>query len=228
MLKRVVAGSVLSLTAVCLAAGVAGASDGEQTQTAPTPPASTPALPSSPIDPYGADPNRDVGYRDEVCRADRVGRVKLMNFIRATWPVENVYGYACREINQPGYEDCDGEWEPEFSTCWSTHATGRAVDVMVGGGLNEPIPDGVALGDGIVDWFLATRDGNDHYYARTMGIQQILWNQRCWSAQRDDDRAVHSAGEMRVCGIGNHDNHPHLTLSYAGADGLTSWYRTQP
>jgi hypothetical protein len=220
VLKRIVVGSALSLAAVCATAGIAEASGASRVQTAP-PPAPT-------VDAYGSDPNHDEGFRDQICRSDRPGRVKLMAFIRATWPVEAVYGYACREINQPDVEGCDGEWEPEFSTCWSTHASGRAVDVMVGGGGNEPIPDGVALGDGIVDWILATRNGVDHYYARTMGIQQILWNRRCWSAQRDDDRNVHSAGEMRVCGIANHDNHPHLTLTNAGADGLTSWYQTQP
>jgi hypothetical protein len=212
---KAVAAAALAATAFCLAGGAAAAQSSGDTPLA--------------VDPYGADPNRDVGWRDEVCRANRVGRMKLVAFLDAQWPaIENLWGYACREINQPGSEDCDGQWEPDYSTCWSTHATGRAIDVMVGGGMNEPTPEGVALGDEIVSWILATRHGHDHYYARTMGIQQILWNQRCWSAQREDDRHVRSAAEMRVCGIGNHDNHPHLTLSYAGADGLTSWYLAVP
>ena len=96
--------------------------------------------------------------------------------------------------------------------------------MVVGGSLNSPTPEGVALGDEIVTWLLAARNGHGNYWARKMGIQQILWNDRCWSGQRDDDRRVMSADAMRRCGIANHDNHVHLTLSDPGADGLTSWY----
>jgi hypothetical protein len=177
------------------------------------------------IDPYGTDPNKEVGYRGDVCRAYRDGRVELIKFLAQQFPaIQDLQGYACREIVAPGTPDCDGEWEPDYSTCWSTHAAGRAIDVMVGGELNSPTPEGVALGDEIVTWLLAARNGHGNYWARKMGIQQILWNDRCWSGQRQDDRYVMSAAEMRWCGIANHDNHVHLTLSNPGADGLTSWY----
>ncbi|HEV7760099.1 MAG TPA: hypothetical protein VGO78_13955 [Acidimicrobiales bacterium] len=177
------------------------------------------------VDPYGTDLNKEVGYRWDVCRAYRDGRVELIRFLAAQFPaIHELQGYACREIVEPGTPDCDGEWEPDYSTCWSTHAAGRAIDVIVGGELNSPTPEGVALGDEIVTWLLASRDGYDNYWARKMGIQQILWNDRCWSGQRADDQHVTSAGAMRWCGIANHDNHVHLTLSNAGADGLTSWF----
>jgi hypothetical protein len=177
------------------------------------------------IDPYGTDPNKEVGYRGDVCRAYRDGRVELIKFLAQQFPaIHDLQGYACREIVDPGTPDCNGEWEPDYSTCWSTHAAGRAIDVIVGGQLNSPTPEGVALGDEIVTWLLAARNGHGNYWARKMGIQQILWNDRCWSGQRQDDRYVMSAAEMRVCGIANHDNHVHLTLSNPGADGLTSWY----
>ena len=177
------------------------------------------------IDPYGTDPNKEVGYRGDVCRAYRDGRVELINFLAQQFPaIQDLQGYACREIVDPGTPDCDGEWEPDYSTCWSTHAAGRAIDVMVGGQLNSPTPEGVALGDEIVTWLLAARNGHGNYWARKMGIQQILWNDRCWSGQRNDDRLVTSAAGMRWCGIANHDNHVHLTLSNLGADGYTSWF----
>jgi hypothetical protein len=177
------------------------------------------------VDPYGTDANKETGYRWDVCRAYRDGRIELIRFLAEQFPaIHDLQGYACREISSPGTPDCDGQWEPDYSTCWSTHAAGRAIDVVVGGGLNSPTPEGVALGDEIVTWLLAARNGHGNYWARKMGIQQILWNDRCWDGKRDDDRWVLSADAMRWCGIANHDNHVHLTLSNPGADGLTSWY----
>jgi hypothetical protein len=182
------------------------------------------------VDPYGTDAFVDAGTQDEVCRdgesANRPGRAALAAFLDRSWPAAvAVLGYECREIDNPSpsYPDCDGEVEPASSTCWSTHASGRAIDVVVGGELNEPTPEGVALGDRIVTSFLAPRDGVAHHLARVTGVQQILWNDRCWIPSDVD---VLSAADMRRCGIANHDDHIHLTLSNAGADGLTSWYST--
>ena len=188
-------------------------------------------LPDVTVDPYGTDPWSDVGTRDDVCRggeaANRPGRAALAAFLDEAWPdVVAVLGYECREINNltEWNPDCDGEVEPLSSTCWSTHASGRAIDVVVGGDLNEPTPEGVELGDLIVDAFLAEHDGTVHHLARVTGVQEILWNDRCW---RTDDRDVLTAAAMTRCGIPNHDNHIHLTMSNAGADGLTSWYATR-
>lgn len=183
------------------------------------------------VDPYGEDPFLDSGTRDAVCRngdaADRVGRAALAAYLAASWPdALAVLGYECREINSPSEPnpDCDGELEPASSTCWSTHASGRAIDIVIGGDLNAPTPDGVALGDRIVTSFLESDDGVAHHLARVTGVEQILWNDRCWIT---DDRDVLTAADMRVCGIPNHDNHVHLTLSNAGADGMTSWFRRE-
>jgi len=187
-------------------------------------------LPVVTVDAYGEDPFVDAGTRDSVCRngeaANRVGRAALAAYLDESWPdVIAVLGYECREINLPSEDpDCDGEKEPLRSTCWSTHASGRAIDVVVGGSLNEPTPDGIDLGDRIVDAFLAEHDGAAHFLARVTGVEQILWNDRCWTTA---DRDVLAAADMRVCGIPNHDDHVHLTLSNAGADGLTSWYASE-
>jgi hypothetical protein len=224
----VAAGLVTTLAGVLLLAAPARAGSAEDTTNAGETlviDLTGGTIDSETVDPYGSDPNKDVGYRWDVCRAYRDGRVELMTFLAAQFPaVHELQGYACREISDPGTPDCDGEWEPDYSTCWSTHAAGRAIDVIVGGELNEPTPEGVALGDEIVTWLLAERNGYANYWARKMGIQQTLWNDRCWSGQRADDRGVTSADAMRWCGIANHDNHVHLTLSNPGADGLTSWY----
>jgi hypothetical protein len=184
---------------------------------------------ATPVEPYGTSPNIVVGTQAEVCRdgaaADRPGRAELARFVTRTWPrVVKTGGYQCREIADPSIDPaCDGEVEPAASTCWSTHAAGRAIDVVVGGEANRGTRRGIALGDRIVRHFLRTRDGVPHAFARATGVQQILWHDRCWNLEPDVDRAA----RMDRCGIRNHDDHVHLTLSEAGADGLTSWYRTR-
>jgi hypothetical protein len=185
------------------------------------------AATSTTLDPYGNDPSHDEGTRLEVCRdgaaALRPGRAKLAAFIAERWPaVHEVLGYECREIDDPSRDGCDREVEPERSSCWSTHASGRAIDVVVGGAPDAASPDGARLGDEIATAFLAERSGGAHHLARITGVQEIIWNGRCWHA---DDAHVTDAPAMEPCGIRGHSNHVHLTLSDDGADARTSWYR---
>ena len=138
--------------------------------------------------------------------------------------------YSCRErwdtVNDPA---CNGQQanpvtSPNFfSTCWSNHAQGRAIDVMVG-----------ALGSGyntsrglnIVNWLLAPdAKGNVNSNARRLGIQQILFNDRCWNS--DGDRGIASWSAMRECGIGHHD-HVHIDLTFNGANGNVSYWGSAP
>jgi hypothetical protein len=178
------------------------------------------------VDDYGREPTIDAGTREEICRggaaANRPGRVLLAAFIAERWPeIEGVLGFECREITLAEIAGCDGEVEPVTSECWSTHASGRAIDVVVGGEPNVPTPEGIALGDEIATAFLAERDGVAHYLARVTGVQEIIWNDRCW---RPDSVDVVRAEDMVPCSIPGHDNHVHLTLSSTGADAETSWY----
>jgi hypothetical protein len=138
--------------------------------------------------------------------------------------------YFCRErwdaANDPA---CNGQQAnpvttPNFhSTCWSNHARGRAIDIMVGrqgSGYNR------ARGLSIVNWLLA-RDakGNVNSNARKLGIQQILFDDRCWNS--DGDRGIASWTQMRACGIGHHD-HVHLDLTLNGANGNVSYWGRAP
>ena len=74
----------------------------------------------------------------------------------------------------------------------------------------------------IVNWLLA-RDaqGNVNSNARKLGIQQILFDDRCWNS--DGDRGIASWTAMRPCGIGHHD-HVHLDLTINGANGNVSYW----
>jgi hypothetical protein len=138
--------------------------------------------------------------------------------------------YYCRErwdtANDPA---CNGQLAnpvttPNFrSTCWSNHARGRAIDVMVGtvgGGYNT------SRGLAIVNWLLAPDgQGNVNANARKLGIQQILFSDRCWNS--DGDRGIGSWSAMRRCGIGHFD-HVHLDLTIRGANGNVSYWGAAP
>jgi hypothetical protein len=138
--------------------------------------------------------------------------------------------YYCRERWDTASDpDCNGQiinpvTNPNFVTdCWSNHARGRAIDVMVGqagGGYNR------TRGINIVNWLLATdANGNANANARKLGIQQILFTDRCWNAE--GDRGITSWANMRECGIGHHD-HVHLDLSINGANGNVSYWGAAP
>jgi hypothetical protein len=138
--------------------------------------------------------------------------------------------YYCRErwdtANNP---DCNGQianpvTTPEFfSTCWSNHARGRAIDVMVGrqgSGYNR------TRGLNIVNWLLASdANGNVNANARKLGIQQILFDDRCWNSE--GDRGIASWDAMRSCGIGHHD-HIHIDLTLNGAYTNVSYWGKPP
>ncbi len=195
------------------------------------------SLAGAEVDGYGTGSRSLSGSMDEICGVNnsskhRLGRSELSTHLKERFPdIKSIGGFACRNINSESSSntDCNGAWRPSYSTCWSTHASGRALDVMVGGGFNSPTPEGVALGDAVVDYLLESIDGEPAHRARNMGIMQILWNDRCWDPGRfNSDRSRTSASEMRECGVLNHDNHPHLTLTNAGADGATTWYTDGP
>lgn len=138
--------------------------------------------------------------------------------------------YACRE-RWAVHEDpaCNGTvvnpvTNPDFRThCWSNHAQGRAFDVMVGRagrGYNT------WRGNAIVDWLLASdAAGNQNAMARRLGVQQILWNDRCWNT--DGDRGIAKATDMRVCGYGHFD-HIHVDLTLRGSRGRVSYWGVTP
>jgi hypothetical protein len=134
--------------------------------------------------------------------------------------------YSCRERwDVATNPDCNGTvvnpvTAPHFqSTCWSNHARGRAIDIMVGRvgtGYNT------ARGKNIVNWLLAAdANGNPSAIARRLGVQQILFNDRCWNS--DGDRGITSFDAMRACGIGHFD-HVHLDLTEAGSMGQVSYW----
>ncbi len=185
------------------------------------------------VDDWGRDPNSLSGTIDEVCgpgpthdaASVRPGRVALISWLGESFPeVQGFAGFACREIHNRRM-DCAGRDRPDRSNCWSTHAAGRAIDVMVGGaGDQDGYPVGGELGDRIVNHLLERVHGIDNYRARVMGIQQLLWNGTCWNSSRHGDAGITDVSQLDDDCVDHHDNHVHITLSEAGADGLTSFH----
>jgi hypothetical protein len=183
------------------------------------------------LDDFRYDRQITTGFARDVCFG-RLRRGTALTFAELTRRFGGSAGtlYACRERwNAAEEPDCNGTLvspsvNPLFrSTCWSNHAQGRALDVMVGfsgGGYNT------ARGNAIVNWLLAP-DANGNYSAnaRRLGVQQILWRDHCWNT--DDDRGIVSVGRMRECGIGHFD-HIHIDLTLRGARGRTSYWGGQP
>jgi hypothetical protein len=150
------------------------------------------------------------------------------------WEIVDRFGgssgtmYSCRErwdaVNDP---DCNGTVSNSsssfYSTCWSNHAAGRALDVMVG-----PLGSGynTQRGISIINWLLASDAyGNVNANARRMGVQQILFEDRCWNSE--GDRGIKTWQSMRECGIGHHD-HVHVDMTIDGANGNVSYWGRTP
>ena len=105
------------------------------------------------------------------------------------------------------------------------HYDGRAVDWFT----NVRTAEGKARGDAVVNWLTATdARGNVAANARRLGVMYIIWNNRIWGAYRPADgwrpyagcAGTPSPGSDTTC----HRNHVHLSLSWAGAMGRTSWW----
>jgi hypothetical protein len=109
----------------------------------------------------------------------------------------------------------------------SEHFDGRAVDWM----RSVRVPAEKEMADAFVNWLLApAADGTPHEMARRLGIMYIIWNNRMirmydvargWTEYRDClDSANSGTGLDTSC----HRNHVHLSLSWDGAAGITSWW----
>ncbi len=123
-------------------------------------------------------------------------------------------------------------------TCTSStseHFDGRAVDWM----RSVRVPAEKEMADGFLAWLLAPAvDGTPHAMARRLGIMYIIWDSRMirmydpgrgWTEYNNCLDPARSATSLdNTC----HRNHVHLSMSWDGAAGLTSFWtgtaQTQP
>ncbi len=117
----------------------------------------------------------------------------------------------------------------------SEHFDGRAVDWM----RSVRVPAEKEMADAFVAWLLAPdAAGTPHAMARRLGIMYIIWDSRMirmydpgrgWTEYRGClDPANAGPGLDTTC----HRNHVHISMSWDGAAGVTSWWtgaaQTQP
>lgn len=97
----------------------------------------------------------------------------------------------------------------------SEHKEGRALDW----GVNVSNPAERAAGDQFVNWLTAVGpDGKVGYNGRRLGVMYIIWNAQIWS------NSGANAGWKAYTGASPHTDHVHVSLSWAGANMLSSWW----
>ena len=137
----------------------------------------------------------------EFCEpVNRPGAVKLANLIRATYGQDESIGIA-------------------RNACYTTseHNDGRALDWMV----DATTRAGKAKANAFLDWLLATdRFGNRNAMARRLGVMYIIHNRRIWRS--------YDPGWGAYSGTNPHTDHIHISLSYDGSTGRTSFWTGKP
>lgn len=143
------------------------------------------------------------------CATPHKGTARLGALLVSTWPV----------TSWSGRRDC--------TTATSEHHDGRAVDWMT----NARTKNGKKRGDDLVRWLLATdKRGHAFANARRLGVMYIIWNNRIWSSYRASSgwRVYNGCTAKKRAGTAYdttcHRNHVHLSLSWAGARGYTSFW----
>ena len=109
----------------------------------------------------------------------------------------------------------------------SEHKDGRAIDW---GGVDARTTSGRATAYRTIDRLLAPdKHGNTAALARKMGIMYLIYDDTIWSSYRNfEPRDYLNAGckTRSTCSASlRHLDHVHISLSKAGANAQTSWYR---
>ncbi len=96
----------------------------------------------------------------------------------------------------------------------SDHYSGRACDFMIPGQARRDTPDGVALGNGMADYYVK--------HAKRFGVKYIIWHGRIWNASRPDAgwrpyRHPSGSGSWTLM----HMDHVHVSVD--GQSGMYGW-----
>jgi hypothetical protein len=173
-----------------------------QTVTLPTP------KPPSEL-PGGIEPLAPYQGQTICDPTPKPGALQLADLIRQT------YGDLARSIWIPRACHIGGR---------SEHKEGRAVDWMI----NRRVQQQRLAAEAFIDWLLATdEDGNRFAMARRLGIMYIGWDDRIWESYRGG-----AWSELKGCfskpNVSDdtycHRDHIHISLTWDGASGLTSFW----
>jgi hypothetical protein len=161
----------------------------------------TPALPSAieHLAPYVAQTSCDPSTKS--------GTANLANLLRATY--KGIYAgtvYAC---------GTDGTV--------SEHYDGRAIDWMASIRDKTQYADAKAL----LNWLLATDShGNRFAIARRLGVQYLIYNNKIWGSWDGRWEDYNGCAKLTARSYDNscHRTHVHISLSWNGAMGRTSFW----
>jgi peptidoglycan hydrolase-like protein with peptidoglycan-binding domain len=149
---------------------------------------------------------------DSCDTKEKPGSAALARFLKATYPVSS-YGIS---------RSCGTD---AMST--TEHYEGRAVDWMS----SVRVPQQKANAEAVLGWLLAKdRAGNPYANARRLGVMYLIWDNKIWGAYRPGDgwRPYQSCGTAAKAGPAFdttcHRDHIHISLSWEGAMGRTSFW----
>jgi hypothetical protein len=156
------------------------------------------APPVPPTPSFGKAIEGYAGYEgNTICDpVNRPGATKLAKLIRATYGSDESIGIS-------------------RNACYTTseHNDGRALDWMI----DVSNRADKAKADAFLSWLLATdKHGNKHAMARRLGVMYIIFNKRMWRA--------YDPGWSAYSGTNPHTDHIHISLSYDGSSGRTSYW----
>ena len=212
---RLVAVTVASAVALSAVSAVSVAQAVEGIQTAKAAPAKPPA-PSGPVPklpanlPVTVDDAADYDGQSLCDPAPKPGAVKLAGVLNAT------YGGAAVQVTR----GCTVGGQSE-------HKEGRALDWM----RSIRNAKDAAQVSAFLAWLMATDEaGNEYAMARRLGVMYVAWNNKMWRAYDPGRGWAYfkgcDAANRQAPGWDNtcHRNHVHISLSWDGAAGLTSFY----
>jgi hypothetical protein len=192
---------VLTCSLALLIAGVAVTNAATAAARTPAVPAHLPTL----IEPLAG------GVTQSSCDPTvKAGTARLMRLLLSTYPhTTTASAYAC---------GTDGRV--------SEHYEGRAVDWMVS------IRNGTqhTYANSLISWLLATdRHGNRDAMARRLGVQYLIFNNRIWQSWNGQWKAYRTCAALPRIVNDNacHRTHMHISLTWNGATGHTSFWTGQ-
>jgi hypothetical protein len=148
--------------------------------------------------------------------------------------------YICDPATKPGtarvaaliratYADSRSIWVPRDCSVGgrSEHKEGRALDWMI----NSKIPAQKAQADSFLRWLLATdSNGNPFAMARRLGVMYIGWGDEIWESYRGRWSELKGCYSTQQSSFDTycHRDHIHISFSWDGAAGQTSFWGGSP
>lgn len=201
--ERGLRAAAAAVVALGLALGLQAGAPSEPASAVPPPPA--PASVPADVEPLAA-----YVPANSCTVKTRPGTAKLGQLLVATYPGTS-FG---------GARTCG-------ATPDSEHHDGRAVDWMNNVRKSKEKKQGKA----VVDWLLASDEqGNRYANARRLGVMYVIWDNKIWGAYRPSDGwreyngCLAKSKQKKSLDAACHRNHMHISLSWAGAMGRTSYW----